>query len=92
MKKEAEKKTTRTAPRRETRAKQQARIVHAIIEQVEHKLTHELEKASLGDYIKLVQLEKELEEDDPRDIQVSWVEPVAEPVPETEPVKSESGE
>jgi hypothetical protein len=32
-------------------------------------------KASLGDYIRLVQLQKELEEDEPRDIEVRWVDP-----------------
>lgn len=32
-------------------------------------------KASLGDYIRLVQLRKELEEDEVREIKVTWVEP-----------------
>jgi hypothetical protein len=31
-------------------------------------------KASLADYIRLVQLEKELEADEPREIKVTWVD------------------
>ena len=43
-------------------------------------------KASLGDYIRLVQLQKELEEDEVREIRVTWVEP--ETVTEETPKKS----
>jgi len=32
-------------------------------------------KATLGDYIRLVQLRKELEDEEPREIRVTWVEP-----------------
>lgn len=32
-------------------------------------------KVTLGDYIRLVQLEKTLEEDEPREIKVTWVNP-----------------
>jgi len=32
-------------------------------------------KATLGDYIRLVQLQQELEEEEPGDITVTWVEP-----------------
>ena len=46
---------------------------------MEKKLGGEDVKATLGDYIRLVQLQQELEEDDePRDITVSWVEPASE--------------
>jgi hypothetical protein len=74
---EAEKKTTttrRAAPVGEARAKK-ARVVKQILERVEAKLAKDVEKASLGDYIKLVQLEKELEEEGPKEITVTWVEP-----------------
>ena len=40
-------------------------------------------KATVADYIRLVQLQKELEEDEPTEIKVTWVDP------ET---KSDSGE
>ena len=32
-------------------------------------------KASLGDYIRLVQLQKGLEEEEPKEIRVTWIEP-----------------
>jgi hypothetical protein len=37
-------------------------------------------KATLGDYIRLVQLRKELEDDEPREIKVTWVDGGGEPV------------
>jgi len=45
------------------------------------KLSGQEMKATLGDYIKLVQLQKELdEEQQPTEIRVTWVEP-EEPSP-----------
>ena len=53
---------------------------------MERKLGGEDVKASLGDYIRLMQLHKELDEDAPREIKVTWVEPK-----ETrEPVRAEA--
>jgi hypothetical protein len=52
-----------------------AEIVEGLIEKVERKLSKGDMKASLGDYIRLVQLQKELEEEEPREITVTWVEP-----------------
>lgn len=46
-----------------------------ILERVEDKLKHDDVKATLGDYIRLVQLEKELEDEEPREIKVTWIEP-----------------
>ena len=46
-----------------------------LLKNVERKLGGEDVKATLGDYIRLVQLQQELEEDEPRDISVTWVEP-----------------
>jgi hypothetical protein len=45
-----------------------------LLEKVEKKLGSSL-KASLGDYIRLVQLHKDLEENEVREIKVTWVEP-----------------
>jgi hypothetical protein len=43
---------------------------------LEQKLSDDELRATLGDYIRLVQLRKELEDDDePREIKVTWVEP-----------------
>ena len=36
-------------------------------------------KATLGDYIRLVQLQKDLKDEQPKEITVTWVEPEAEP-------------
>ena len=41
---------------------------------MESKLSQADAKATLGDYIRLVQLQKELEEEQPREIKVSWIE------------------
>ena len=49
-----------------------------LLKNVERKLGGEDVKATLGDYIRLVQLQQELEEDEPRDISVTWVEPDSE--------------
>jgi hypothetical protein len=58
-------------------------VVAKLLETVEKKLGTGL-KASLGDYIRLVQLHKELEEDEVREIKVTWVEPEG-PAEETQP-------
>ena len=50
-----------------------------ILSEVEKKIDAGEVKASLGDYIRLVQLHKELdEEQQPREIKVTWVEPETE--------------
>jgi hypothetical protein len=42
---------------------------------VERKIGKGDVKATLGDYIRLVQLQKELEEDEPKEIEVRWIDP-----------------
>ena len=47
-----------------------------LLKKVEEKLEEDTSKASLGDFIRLVQLERELaDEETPREIRVRWVEP-----------------
>lgn len=53
----------------------QAAVVRELLAKVEEKLGGADMKATLADYIRLVQLRKELEEDEPREIRVTWVEP-----------------
>ncbi len=48
------------------------------MENVEKRLGEGDVKASLGDYIRLVQLQQELEEEEPKDITVTWVDPKPE--------------
>ena len=53
----------------------QAEIVRDLLKSVEVKLGGPEVKVTLADYIRLVQLKKELDEDEPREIRVTWVEP-----------------
>jgi hypothetical protein len=50
-------------------------VVEQIIEKVEQRLGEGDVKATVGDYIRLVQLQKELEEEEPGEITVTWVDP-----------------
>jgi len=50
------------------------KFVRKLKASMEEKLGHKDAKATLGDYIKLVQLEKDMEVDEPRDIKVGWVD------------------
>jgi hypothetical protein len=54
--------------------KSQAEVVDELIEQVEKKLGGNDVKVTLADYIRLVQLRKELEEETPKEIKVTWIE------------------
>jgi len=56
------------------RTKTQAEVVAEIRKKVETKLKTDA-KATLGDYIRLVQLEKDLEDSELKEIRVTWVEP-----------------
>jgi hypothetical protein len=60
---------------RKQKKKTQAAVVEKLLKSVEKKLAGKDVKATLGDYIKLMQLQTELEEEEPRDITVTWVEP-----------------
>ena len=56
----------------------QAAVVHKLVKLVETKLNDKELKASLGDFIRLLQLQKELVGEQPREITVTWVEPEEE--------------
>ena len=45
-----------------------------MLEGIEKKLQKQDLKVTLADYIRLVQLQKELEADEPREIRVTWVD------------------
>ena len=58
--------------------------VAKLLRRLEATMATETPKASLGDFIRLVQLEKELaDEETPREIRVTWVEPRATSESET---------
>ena len=63
------------AGREKRRREEQLQVIDDILKNVEEKLTGKDAKATLGDYIKLMQLQKELDEDEqPREIRVTWVD------------------
>jgi len=55
----------------------QAQAVRCMLTKIEEKMTGNQMKATLGDYIRLVQLHKELDDESPKEIRVTWVEPAA---------------
>ncbi len=56
-----------------TRATTAKRITE-VIAQVEEQLSRSEFKATIADYIRLLQVQKEYEKEMPRDIEVTWVE------------------
>jgi len=52
-----------------------ARIVRKAIESIEAKLGTDQIKGTLADLVRLLQIEKELGEDEPREVTVTWVDP-----------------
>jgi hypothetical protein len=55
-----------------------AKVVKALLKKIEARLGEDVGKATLADYIKLLQLQKELDDEEPREIHVRWVEPPEE--------------
>jgi hypothetical protein len=51
-----------------------AEIVEQILDKVEQRLAEGDGKATVGEYIRLVQLQKELEEEESGEITVRWVD------------------
>jgi hypothetical protein len=58
-----------------TGADGQAQAVKCMLTKIEEKMSGNQMKATLGDYIRLVQLHKELDDESPTEIRVTWVEP-----------------
>lgn len=58
-----------------TGAKARAAAVKKILLKVEKKITEEDLRATLADYIKLIQLQKEMTPEMPSEITMTWVEP-----------------
>jgi hypothetical protein len=67
-------------PRVGKTARRKAELVKKIIEKIETKIDKDEVKATVGDLIRLMQIEKELEEERPQEIEVRWIEPTQEPV------------
>lgn len=81
-----------TAPgvKRPRKPAQKKTVVQKIREKVEKKLSKGVEKASLADYIRLVQLEREMADAEPKETKATWVDP-KEREKEKETEKPESG-
>ena len=52
-----------------------AAVIKGVLERMEEQMKGDGMKATMGDYIRLVQLHKELDEESPKEIKVTWVEP-----------------
>ena len=52
-----------------------AQVIKGVLEKMEKQMSDDGMKATMGDYIRLVQLHKELHEESPKEIKVTWVEP-----------------
>lgn len=55
--------------------KEKAALIDAILKRVEERLIGNDFKATVGDFIRLLEIRKALEEERPREITVRWVEP-----------------
>ena len=58
----------------ERRRRNKSNLVKKALQSIEEKLTSNELKASVGDFIRLLQMEEELEAEEPREIRVTWVE------------------
>ncbi len=63
--------------RKVTRGKKltKADFVELLLQNMQHKLHSDDSRATIGDFIRLLQLQKEIEEEQPKEITVRWVEP-----------------
>jgi hypothetical protein len=61
----------------------QAQAVQSMLTKIEKKMSGDQMKATLGDYIRLVQLRKELGDEPLKEIKVTWVEPARDKAEET---------
>jgi len=72
---------TGTKKSAKTTKKNRAELIGVLIEQAELRIQDRDYKITVGDFIRLLQYEKEVETDQPKEIRVTWIEP---PKPESE--------
>lgn len=68
----AEKKQNSATKQRDAK---KAALVKKAIQAFENKLKASEVKATVGDFVRLLQLQDEIEGEEPREIKVTWVEP-----------------
>ena len=67
----------------------QAQVVKDMLSKIEGRMNKNEMKATMGDYIRLVQLHKELDDESPKEIKVTWVEPAGDKAEKTKSGKEE---
>lgn len=71
------KQTVNEAPESEEREQDdKAKLIEMAIRKMEKKLASDEVKASIGDFIRLLQLQKDFYGDQPRQVTVTWVESI----------------
>jgi len=73
--KDPEKKRSHRKQARRPGGSKRAVLVEKAIESIEQKLGSSDVKATFADFIRLLQLQKELQADEPREIKVTWINP-----------------
>jgi hypothetical protein len=68
---------------RRKRRQSKAALIEKAINSIEEKLESNEVKATIGDFIRLLQLQKELQDDQPREVRITWVDH-EDPEPATE--------
>jgi hypothetical protein len=57
-------------------------LVDQAIHGIEKRLANKKQPPTIGDYLKVMQLQKEIQDETPKEIKVTWVEPETAPTPE----------
>jgi hypothetical protein len=76
----AEKKK-KAAPEKQHESKARAEAVQQILLRVEKQMSEGAVKASIGDYVKLLQLSKDMSTEPKTEIRVTWIEEPEQPSP-----------
>jgi hypothetical protein len=74
LRRSKEMKIRRADPGAGERHRDNVALIRKAIQNIENKLETNEVKATIGDFIRLLQMEKELEIEEPRDIKVTWVD------------------
>ena len=64
-----------TSRRKTASSRRIAKLVTKAIEGIESRLNDEKDPPGIGDYIKVMQLQKDIADEQPKEITVTWVDP-----------------
>jgi len=65
-----------TAQQEEPKQQSEAEVVDRMIQRFEKRVDDDKVNVTVGDFLRLVQFRKELGEEDPKEIRVTWVDPI----------------